>query len=149
MPSLKISCAAIVDDAGRTLLVRKANTDFYMQPGGKIEPDETPLAALKRELMEELGLSLPDAQMRYLGNFSEVAANEPDVMLAADIFFIRHNVEPKVSGEIAECIWLDPLHDARDDLAPLTQNVVLGLVRKYREASATTAAVCASFKGSS
>ena len=46
---LKISCAAIVDEAGRTLLVRKANTDFYMQPGGKIEPGELPIDALKRE----------------------------------------------------------------------------------------------------
>ena len=55
-------------------------------------------------------------------------------MLQADIFFIRHNVEPKVSGEIAECIWLDPVRDARDDLAPLTKNVVLGLVRQHREA---------------
>ena len=71
--------------------------------------------------------------MRYLGNFSEVAANEPDVMLAADIFFIHHNVQPKVSGEIADCIWLDPAREARDDLAPLTKNVVLGLVRKHRE----------------
>src|SRR3954464_6632865 len=119
MRPLKISCAAIVDDNGRTLLVRKANTDFYMQPGGKIEPGETPLACLKRELMEELGVAFPDAQMRYLGNFSEVAANEPDVMLAADIFFIHHNVQPKVSGEIADCIWLDPAREVRDDLAPL------------------------------
>jgi 8-oxo-dGTP diphosphatase len=133
---LKISCAAIVDDNGRTLLVRKRDTDFYMQPGGKIEPGETPLACLKRELMEELGVSFPEAQMRYLGNFSEIAANEPDVMLAADIYLIRHNVHPIVSGEIADCIWLDPARDARDDLAPLTQNVVLGLVRKYREAQA-------------
>jgi len=86
MRPLKISCAAIVDDDGRTLLVRKANTDFYMQPGGKIEPGETPLAALKRELMEELGVAVPDAQMRYLGTFSEVAANEPDVMLARTFF---------------------------------------------------------------
>jgi 8-oxo-dGTP diphosphatase len=136
MRPLKISCAAIVDDGGRTLLVRKANTDFYMQPGGKIEPGETPLACLKRELMEELGVSLLDTQMHYLGNFSEVAANEPDVMLAADIFFIHHNVQPKVSGEIADCIWLDPAREVRDDLAPLTRNVVLGLVRKHRAASA-------------
>jgi 8-oxo-dGTP diphosphatase len=133
MPSLKISCAAIVGDDGRTLLVRKTGTDFYMQPGGKIEPGETPLACLKRELMEELGVSFTEEQMRYLGNFAEIAANEPDIMLSADVYFIRHNVQPVVSGEIAECIWLDPA-DARDDLAPLTKNVVLGLVRQHSEA---------------
>ena len=136
---LKISCAAIVDDDGRILLVRKANTNFYMQPGGKIERGETPLACLRRELLEELGVSFADVQMQYLGNFSEIAANEPDVMLQADIFLIRQNLQPKVSGEIAECIWLDPARETRDDLAPLTRNVVLGLVREQREAGASRA----------
>ena len=136
MPPLKISCAVIVDDSNRTLLVRKANTDFYMQPGGKIEGGESSLACLKRELMEELGLEFPDNQMDYVGNFSEVAANERNTILQADIYFIQHTCQPTVSGEIADYIWLDASHDERDDLAPLTKNVVLGIVKKYRETSA-------------
>jgi 8-oxo-dGTP diphosphatase len=133
---LKISCAVIVDDENRTLLVRKANTDFYMQPGGKIEPGETSLDCLKRELMEELGMSFADQQMEFVGSYSEVAANERGRMLQADIYFIRHTFRPTVSGEIAECIWLDAAREVRVDLAPLTRNVVLGLVGKYREGSA-------------
>jgi 8-oxo-dGTP pyrophosphatase MutT (NUDIX family) len=131
MSFLKISCAVIVDDSNRTLLVRKANTDFYMQPGGKIEGGESPLACLKRELMEELGLEFPDHQMDYVGNYSEVAANERNTTLQADIYFIRQTCRPTASGEIAEYIWLDASRDERDDLAPLTKNVVLGLVKKY------------------
>jgi 8-oxo-dGTP diphosphatase len=135
MPLLKISCAVIVDDRNRTLLVRKANTDFYMQPGGKIEGDESSLACLKRELTEELGLEFCDDQMDFVGSFSEIAANERDTTLQADIYFIQHTCQPTVSGEIAEYIWLDASRDERDDLAPLTKNVVLGLVKKYCEAS--------------
>ena len=133
MSPLRISCAVIMDDRKRTLLVRKANTDFYMQPGGKIEGAESSLACLKRELMEELGLDFPDYQMDFVGSYSELAANERNTILQAEIYFIRQPCQPVASGEIAEYIWLDPSRDARDDLAPLTKNVVLGLVRKYCE----------------
>ena len=43
-----------VDGAGHVLLVRKADTRFFMQAGGKIEPGEEPAAALVRELHEEI-----------------------------------------------------------------------------------------------
>jgi 8-oxo-dGTP diphosphatase len=129
MNPLKISCAIIVDDSNRTLLVRKANTDFYMQPGGKIENGETPLECLKRELMEELGVSFGEGQMEFVGNYAERAANEQNRMVHADIFFIQHTFQPNISGEIVDYIWLDASLDERDDLAPLTKNVVLGLVR--------------------
>jgi 8-oxo-dGTP pyrophosphatase MutT (NUDIX family) len=41
---------------GRTLLVRKRHTTAFMQPGGKIDCDETAQRALVRELQEELGI---------------------------------------------------------------------------------------------
>jgi hypothetical protein len=64
-----------------------------------------------------------------------VAANEGNTMLQAEIYFIQGTCQPTASGEIAEYIWLDASRDDRDDLAPLTKNVVLGLVKKYCETS--------------
>ena len=50
----------LVDDAGRVLLTqRRADQPLPLQwefPGGKIEPGDSPTAALARELEEELGV---------------------------------------------------------------------------------------------
>jgi 8-oxo-dGTP diphosphatase len=55
----------LFDSAGRVLLIRCLVTrsdrkpfEFWLTPGGEIEPGEQPLAAAHRELLEELGLDL-------------------------------------------------------------------------------------------
>jgi 8-oxo-dGTP diphosphatase len=67
--------ALIHDAQGRLLTVRKAGTKVFMLPGGKREPGEDDLAALARELREELGVTLVSAEP--VGVFEAVAANEP------------------------------------------------------------------------
>jgi len=55
----------ILDDAGRILLIRfvierrSGPYLFWATPGGEIEPGEQSIDAARRELREELGLSLP------------------------------------------------------------------------------------------
>lgn len=58
---LTVVAAALVDDAGRLLVQQRAPgramAGLWEFPGGKLEADETPEAALVRELAEELGIS--------------------------------------------------------------------------------------------
>ena len=63
MTVIPIAAALIEDGAGHVLLVRKADTRFFMQAGGKIEPGEEPAAALVRELHEEIGLIVAEADL--------------------------------------------------------------------------------------
>lgn len=47
------------DDAGRILLVRPTYKPTWEIPGGSVEAGEAPAAAVAREVLEELGISLP------------------------------------------------------------------------------------------
>ena len=59
-PSLLVAAAALIDIDGRVLLAQrpegKAMAGLWEFPGGKVDEDETPEAALVRELHEELGI---------------------------------------------------------------------------------------------
>ena len=55
-----VAAAALIDADGRVLLAQrpegKSMAGLWEFPGGKVEPGETPEAALIRELREELGI---------------------------------------------------------------------------------------------
>jgi 8-oxo-dGTP pyrophosphatase MutT (NUDIX family) len=51
--------AVIQDEQGRVLLVRPTYKERWELPGGALEPDESPLAACRRELTEEIGFVPP------------------------------------------------------------------------------------------
>ncbi|GLK91309.1 NUDIX hydrolase [Pseudomonas turukhanskensis] len=125
MTVLAIAAACLIDAQGRLLLVRKRGTQAFMLPGGKREPGETALAALLRELLEELNLALPSEAFTVLGQFHAPAANEPDTWIDADIFIAPLNQSVAAAAELEELAWLDLHAPERDDLAPLLRLHVL------------------------
>ena len=59
-PIILVSAVALIDVDGRVLIAQrpegKSMAGLWEFPGGKVEPGETPEAALIRELHEELGI---------------------------------------------------------------------------------------------
>jgi len=129
---IRIVAALIRDDAGRVLLVRKRGTTAFMQPGGKRDGDEDDIAALSREIAEELGCGVLASSIRSLGEFDAVAANEPGFRVQASLYGLDVIGAIAPSREIDEAIWIDPAAPPDIVLAPLTRDHVLPLARAVR-----------------
>jgi 8-oxo-dGTP diphosphatase len=70
-PIVPIVCAALIDGDGKVLLQQrpkgKAMAGLWEFPGGKIAAGESPETALCRELKEELGLDIAEANLTPFG----------------------------------------------------------------------------------
>jgi 8-oxo-dGTP pyrophosphatase MutT (NUDIX family) len=123
---IRVSAAVITDASGRLLLVRKAGTTAFMQPGGKPEPGENPDDTLVRELAEELGIRVPLERLHPLGSFTAHAANEPGYLVVADVFEVDIDVQaPVVAAEIEELRWVSRADAELLEVAPLAREYFL------------------------
>lgn len=74
---IPVAVGLIFDPEGRVLIGKRNATDRYLGkwefPGGKIEEYETESEALRRELFEELGISVIDCEpfMRFPFNYPD------------------------------------------------------------------------------
>ena len=64
-----VVAAVVLDDAGRVLAVQcppHKHQGGWEFPGGKIEPGESPQAALRREIAEELGVQIEVGELLHI-----------------------------------------------------------------------------------
>jgi len=120
--------AAVIRDArGHVLLVRKRGTAIFIQPGGKREPGEASLVTLARELDEEIGVALRPGALR-LGEFEDVAVNEPGTRVRAEVFVVAVDGAPDARAEIEALAWVDPANPGPLEIAPLSRGQILPAV---------------------
>jgi len=127
--TISVVAALIRDEAGCVLLVRKRGTAAFMQPGGKRDAGESDLAALAREIVEELGCCVDQGSARALGVFECASANEPGFNVHATVYAVDVAGEISARAEIEEAIWVDPRALPDLPLAPLTRDHVLPLAQ--------------------
>jgi len=130
---ITVTALCLLDHRHRLLLVRKRGTAIFMQPGGKPEAGESPVATGIRELLEELGLVVLPEDLTPLGTWTGPAANEPGALLQATVFLCPLPAQPEPRAEIEEIDWLElDQETGRDDLAPLLTRFVLPRLRALR-----------------
>ncbi len=90
MKTLLVSAVALIDRDGRVLLAQrpegKSMAGLWEFPGGKVEPGETPEAALIRELHEELGI---DTWASCLAPLTFASHSYPEFHLLMPLFACR------------------------------------------------------------
>lgn len=90
------------------LVTRAYGKDVFVAPGGKLESGETAIAALIREMMEEVKVKISSTNLELIGTFRASAAGNESKMLEMDVFIIRHSEgEPLPSSEIEEIRWVN------------------------------------------
>lgn len=127
MKVITVAAAIILDEQQQLLLVRKKNTQFFMQVGGKLEPNELPEQTMLREIKEEIGVDATIEQ--FVGRFETRAANEADHLLVSYVYHVSIDQLPRIDAEIAEMKWVS-LEANQAFLAPLTIEIVMPWVRQ-------------------
>lgn len=96
----------IVKEKKLLVVRKKTKEDFqeYIIPGGKREDNETDLETLQRELLEELDVSVLDAE--YMGEYSDMAVFE-NVPITIKTYITNVVGNINVQNEIKEYKWID------------------------------------------
>jgi len=109
--SAPCACALVVDEGGRVLLGRRAVEPYrglWDTPGGYLNELEHPLAGLRRELLEETGLTVEP--VRFLGAFMDTYGDAPDAAATLNLVWTARVVagEPVAADDVAELAWFAP-----------------------------------------
>jgi 8-oxo-dGTP diphosphatase len=108
-PIVLVAAVALVDADGRVLLAErpagKAMAGLWEFPGGKVDPGETPEAALIRELAEELGI---DVHQSCLAPLTFASHAYPEFHLLMPLYVCRKWSGIVVPREGQRLAWVRP-----------------------------------------
>lgn len=119
-------CAVVEDGQGRILLSRRAvepDRGLWDVPGGYLEEHEHPLEGLRRELLEETGLSIEPG--RFLGIWMDTYGPAPDANATLNLVWTARIVagDPVAADDVSELRWfaageIPPPDELAFDLLP-------------------------------
>jgi 8-oxo-dGTP diphosphatase len=128
MRARKLVVAALVQQGSRILMSRRraeqAMPNLWEFPGGKVEPGEPPVAALAREVREELGCEIE------VGGIHEVVFHAyPEFDLVMLVYAATIVGGAPHAVDVAEVAWIEAAQIPRLDLLPADYPLALALAR--------------------
>jgi 8-oxo-dGTP diphosphatase len=129
--TLLVSAVALIDADGRVLLAQrpegKSLAGLWEFPGGKVEPGETPEAALIRELKEELDI---DTWASCLAPLTFASHSYDDFHLLMPLFACRRWQGTVRSLEGQQLAWVRP-NQLRDYPMPPADLPLIPILRDW------------------
>jgi len=126
-----VSAVALIDADGRVLLAQRPEgrtmAGLWEFPGGKVEPHETPEAALIRELHEELGI---DTWASCLAPLTFASHPYPDFHLLMPLFACRKWQGVPHPREGQRLAWVRP-REMRDYAMPPADIPLIPILRDW------------------
>lgn len=115
-PLLQVAAkAAIVDNKGRVLILREAESGtnntkvgLYGLVGGRLEPGESFAEGLKREVFEETGMAVSPKSPLYVGEWRPVIHGIEHQIIAIFMLCEPEGSEVRLSVEHDKYAWVDP-----------------------------------------
>lgn len=131
MKVVLVAAVALVDRDGRVLLTKrpdnKSMAGLWEFPGGKVEPGETPEAALIRELQEELGI---DTWESCLAPLTFASHGYDDFHLLMPLFACRKWKGIATGREGQELAWV-PANRLREYPMPPADRPLVPIIRDW------------------
>ena len=124
-PLVLVAAVVLVDADGRVLLAQrpegKQMAGLWEFPGGKVDPGETPEAALIRELREELGI---DVAASCLAPFTFASHAYPDFHLLMPLYVCRKWSGIPLAREGQRLAWVRPARLADYPMPPADKPLI-------------------------
>lgn len=119
----------VTDAAGRVLIARrppgKHMAGAWEFPGGKLDPGETPLAGLCRELDEEIGLVVAEAEPFVRHRFEY-----PDREVRLDVWWVLSHRGKACAREGQELRWVDAAALGAMPMLPADAPIVAAVIER-------------------
>lgn len=123
---LNVVAGILRDKAGRVLIAERIGdtplAGLWEFPGGKVDPGETPGAALCRELREEIGIEVLDYDYYFRGSHEY-----PDRHVVIEFYLVRRWQREPAGLEGQGLRWCRPAEVDAAELLPANEGVLQAL----------------------
>ena len=122
----KVGMLLLSNDETRFLVCQKNHfTSKFIMPGGRFEKCENDEECLTREIKEELDVDIDITSLKFIGQYQDVAAGDPNKDVVIRLYKGKVVGEPKPTNEIIRFHWISKDDVSNPLVSPIIKNKII------------------------